>query len=94
MVEEIEVNIGEIDVLVFNIGVNVLCSILEEIVCKYFKIWEMVCFGVFLIGCEVVKCMVVCEYGSIIFIGVIVGIRGVVNFVVFVGVKYVLCVLV
>lgn len=47
LVEEIEANIGEIDVLVFNIGANVPCSILEETARKYFKIWEMACFGAF-----------------------------------------------
>ena len=47
LIEEIESNIGEIEVLVFNIGANVPCSILEETARKYFKIWEMACFSAF-----------------------------------------------
>jgi len=35
-------------VMVFNIGANVPCSILEETARKYFKIWEMACFSGFL----------------------------------------------
>ncbi|MEG0488448.1 MAG: SDR family NAD(P)-dependent oxidoreductase, partial [Acinetobacter sp.] len=53
LIEEIEANIGEIDILVFNIGANVPCSILEETARKYFKIWEMACFSAFLVGREV-----------------------------------------
>ena len=50
LIEEIEANIGEIDVLVFNIGANVPCSILEETARKYFKIWEMACLQHSLLG--------------------------------------------
>lgn len=57
LIEEIESNIGEIEVLVFNIGANVPCSILEETARKYFKIWEMACFSAFLTGREVAKRM-------------------------------------
>ncbi len=44
LMERIESEIGPIEVLVFNIGANVPCSILEETARKYFKIWEMACF--------------------------------------------------
>jgi len=90
LVEEIEANIGEIDVLVFNIGANVPCSILEETARKYFKIWEMACFGAFLTGREVAKRMVVREHGSIIFTGATAGIRGAANFAAFAGAKHAL----
>ena len=43
LVEKIEREIGAIEVLVFNIGANVPCSILEKTARKYFKIWEMAC---------------------------------------------------
>ncbi len=39
--------VGPIEVLVFNIGAKVPCSILEETARKYFKVWEMACFGAF-----------------------------------------------
>ncbi len=90
LVEEIEANIGEIDVLVFNIGANVPCSILEETARKYFKIWEMACFGAFLTGREVAKRMVMREHGSIIFTGATAGIRGAANFAAFAGAKHAL----
>jgi NAD(P)-dependent dehydrogenase (short-subunit alcohol dehydrogenase family) len=47
LVDRIERGVGPIEVLVFNIGTNVPCSILEETARKYFKIWEMACFGAF-----------------------------------------------
>ncbi len=37
LVEDIERNVGPIEVLVFNIGANVPCSILDETARKYFK---------------------------------------------------------
>ncbi len=91
--EEIEANIGEIDVLVFNIGANVPCSILEETARKYFKIWEMACFGAFLTGREVAKRMVVREHGQHYFHGATAGIRGAANFAAFAGGEDVHCVL-
>ena len=39
--EQIESAHGPVEVLVFNIGANVPCSILDETARKYFKIWEM-----------------------------------------------------
>lgn len=54
----------------------------------------MVVFGGFFIGCEVVWVMLLWQCGMIIFIGVIVLLCGCVYFVVFFGVKFVLCVLV
>src|SRR3977135_2988731 len=41
LVEQIERDIGPIEVLVFTIGANVPCSVLDETARKYFKIWEM-----------------------------------------------------
>src|SRR6476469_7228301 len=58
LVEQIESTIGPIEVLVFNIGANVRTSILEESARKYFKIWEMACFGGFLNAREVATRMV------------------------------------
>src|SRR4249920_1974515 len=58
LVNRIEEEHGPIEVLVFNIGANVPCSILEETARKYFKIWEMACFGGFLNAREVAKRMV------------------------------------
>ncbi|MCU4493265.1 SDR family oxidoreductase [Acinetobacter guillouiae] len=90
LIEEIESNIGEIEVLVFNIGANVPCSILEETARKYFKIWEMACFSAFLAGREVAKRMVSRQRGTLIFTGATAGLRGAAYFSAFAGAKHAL----
>ncbi len=87
LIEQIERDIGPIEVLVFNIGANVPCSILEETARKYFKIWEMACFAGFLVGREVAKRMVVRERGTIIFTGATAAVRGSAYFAAFSGAK-------
>jgi NADP-dependent 3-hydroxy acid dehydrogenase YdfG len=90
LVEEIEREIGTIEVLVFNIGANVPSSVLEETARKYFKIWEMACLGGFLNGREVAKRMVTRERGTIIFTGATASLRGAANFAGFAGAKHAL----
>jgi len=90
LIEQIESTIGPIEVLVFNIGANVPCSILEETAQKYFKIWEMACFGAFLTGREAAKRMVNRERGTIIFTGATAGLRGASHFAAFAGAKHAL----
>ncbi len=90
LIEEIESTIGEIDVIVFNIGANVPCSILEETARKYFKIWEMACFAAFLVGREVAKRMATRQRGTIIFTGATAGMRGSAYFAAFAGAKHAL----
>ncbi len=90
LVDEIERNIGPIEVFVFNIGANVPCSILEETARKYYKIWEMACFAGFLSGREVAKRMVTRGRGTILFTGATAGMRGSANFAAFSGAKFAL----
>jgi len=90
LIEDIEENIGEIEVMVFNIGANVPCSILEETARKYFKIWEMACFSAFLVGRESAKRMVKRQKGTIIFTGATAGVRGAAYFSAFAGAKHAL----
>ena len=90
LVERIEREIAPIEVMVFNIGANVPCSILDETARKYFKIWEMACFGAFLTGREVAKRMVARGRGTIIFTGATAGMRGAANFAAFAGAKHAL----
>ena len=90
LVERIEVEIGPIEVLVFNIGANVRTSILEETAKRYFKIWEMACFGGFLNGREVAKRMVGRKRGTILFTGATASLRGSANFAAFAGAKHAL----
>jgi short-subunit dehydrogenase len=90
LVEQIERDIAPIEVMVFNIGANVPCSILDETARKYFKIWEMACFSAFLVGREVAKRMVARGHGTIIFTGATAGLRGSANFAAFAGAKHAL----
>ncbi|OWW18324.1 SDR family oxidoreductase [Noviherbaspirillum denitrificans] len=90
LVDQIEREIAPIEVMVFNIGANVPCSILEETARKYFKIWEMACFSAFLVGREVAKRMVARKRGTILFTGATAGMRGSANFAAFAGAKFAL----
>jgi short-subunit dehydrogenase len=90
LVEQIERDIAPIEVMVFNIGANVPCSVLEETAKKYFKIWEMACFSAFLTGREVAKRMVTRGRGTILFTGATAGMRGSANFAAFSGAKFAL----
>ncbi len=94
LVEEVEATIGPIEVMVFNIGANVPCSILDETARKYFKIWEMACLGGFLIGREVARRMVQRaapgRRQTIIFTGATASLRGAANFAAFAGAKHAL----
>ncbi len=90
LVEDIERDIGPIEVLVFNIGANVPCSILEETARKYYKIWEMACFAGFLSAREVAKRMVARGRGTILLTGATAGMRGAAHFAAFSGAKFAL----
>ncbi|MGR4872103.1 SDR family oxidoreductase [Variovorax sp. LARHSF232] len=93
LVEKIEAEVGPIEVLVFNIGANVPESILTESARKYFKVWEMACFGGFLNAREVAKRMVARPMaasghrGTILFTGATASLRGGANFAAFSGAK-------
>jgi len=88
LVEDIENRIGPIEVFVFNVGANVPCGILEETPRKYFKIWEMACFGGFLTSQAVARRMVARGQGTIIFTGATASLRGDANFAAFAGAKH------
>lgn len=94
LVEQIESTIVPIEVLVFNIGANVPCSILDETPRKYFKIWEMACLGGFLNGREVARRMVTRTSSgrrqTILFTGATASLRGAAGFAAFAGAKHAL----
>ena len=87
---QIEAEHGPVEVLVFNIGANVPCSILEETPRKYFKIWEMACFSGFLNGQAAARRMVTRGRGTILFTGATAALRGSANFAAFAGAKHAL----
>ncbi len=76
LIEEIERDIGAIDVAVYNIGGNVRFPITETTARVYFKVWEMCAFGGFLMGREVAKAMAARGRGSILFTGATASLRG------------------
>jgi len=88
--EQIERDIGPVEVLVFNVGANVPSSILDETARKYFKIWEMACFAGFLCGREAAKRMVARGRGTILYTGATASIRGAARFAAFAGAKHAL----
>jgi NAD(P)-dependent dehydrogenase (short-subunit alcohol dehydrogenase family) len=90
LVETIEREVGPLEVAVFNIGANVPSPVLEETARKYFKVWEMACFGGFLVGREAARRMVPRGQGTIIFTGATASVRGRANFAAFAGAKHAL----
>jgi NAD(P)-dependent dehydrogenase (short-subunit alcohol dehydrogenase family) len=87
MVETIEREVGPIEVAVFNIGANVNFQITEMTARVYRKVWEMACFGGFLMGREAAKVMVPRGRGTIIFTGATASLRGGSGYAAFSGAK-------
>ena len=86
--EQIERDIGELDVVVFNIGANVPLGILETDSRKFFKIWEMACFSGFLCGREAARYMTRRGRGTILFTGATASVRGAAGFAAFSSAKH------
>jgi len=84
----IEADIGEMAVVVFNVGANVPMGILETDSRKFFKIWEMACFAGFLCGREAARYMTKRERGTIIFTGATASLRGAAGFAAFASAKH------
>ena len=87
LVQEIERDIAPIEVAVFNIGANVRFGITETTARVYFKVWEMACFGGFLMGREVAKAMLPRGRGTILFTGATASLRGREGYAAFAGAK-------
>lgn len=87
LVDRIERELGPIEVAVFNVGANVPSPILDETARKYRKIWEMACFGGFLVGREAARAMLPRGRGTIIFTGATASLRGSSNFAAFASAK-------
>ena len=90
LIEKVESELGPMSVVVFNIGANVPCSIVETTARLYRKVWEMCAFAGFLVGREAAKKMIPREQGTIIFTGASASVRGSANFSAFAGGKHAL----
>ena len=88
--DEIERDIGEIEVAVFNIGANVRFSIAETTSRVYAKVWEMGAFAGFLMGREAARRMTPRGRGTILFTGATASMRGSAGFSAFSGAKFAL----
>ncbi|GEN24934.1 short-chain dehydrogenase [Halomonas cupida] len=88
--DHIERDIGEIAVVVFNIGANVRFSITETTTRVYRKVWEMAAMSGFLTGREAARVMLPRGRGTIIFTGATASLRGSSGFSAFSGAKFAL----
>jgi NAD(P)-dependent dehydrogenase (short-subunit alcohol dehydrogenase family) len=90
LVERIELDIGPLEVAVFNIGANVNFGITETTARVYTKVWEMAAFAGFLTGREAAKVMLPRGRGTILFTGATASLRGGKGFSAFAGAKFAL----
>lgn len=90
MFEEIERDVGPIEVCIYNIGGNVRFPIRETTSRVYRKVWEMCAFGGFLAGRQAAQVMVPRGRGTIIFTGATAGMRGGPGYAAFAGGKFAL----
>jgi NAD(P)-dependent dehydrogenase (short-subunit alcohol dehydrogenase family) len=86
----IEAEVGALEAVVFNVGANVPASIVDETARKYFKVWELGCFGGFLVGRGAARRMLARGRGSIFFTGATASLRGGAGFAAFAGAKHAL----
>ena len=85
---QIEQGVAPIEVAVFNIGANVRFPITETTARVYYKVWEMGCFGGFLVGREAARVMLARGRGSIFFTGATASMRGGNGYAAFAGAKH------
>jgi NAD(P)-dependent dehydrogenase (short-subunit alcohol dehydrogenase family) len=88
--DEIERDIGPVEVAVFNPGANVRFPITETTARVYRKVWEMAAFGGFLVGREAARHMLPRARGTILFTGATASLRGGKGFAAFAGAKHAL----
>jgi len=85
--DDVEAEIGPIDVAVFNTGANYRASILDTPADMFEKVWRLGCYAGFLVGREAARHMVPRGQGTIIFTGATASVRGSANFAAFAAAK-------
>ncbi len=88
--EQVEREIGPIEVAVFNVGGNVRFEVTETTSRVYRKVWEMAAFAGFLTGREAARRMLPRGRGSVLFTGATASVRGGAGFSAFAGAKHAL----
>jgi len=84
----IEDEIGPLEVVVFNIGANVMFPIRDTTTRVFSKVWEMACLAGFLTGREAARRMVPRGSGTILFTGATASVRGSNGFAAFASAKH------
>ncbi|CAN5297254.1 SDR family NAD(P)-dependent oxidoreductase [soil metagenome] len=87
LVDQIEAQVGPLEVVVFNIGANVRFGITETTAQVFSKVWEMACFAGFLTGREAARVMTPRGRGTILFTGASASLRGKDGFAAFASAK-------
>ncbi len=88
--EQVEREIGPIEVAVFNVGGHVRFEVTETTSRVYRKVWEMAAFAGFLTGREAARHMLPRGRGSVLFTGATASVRGGAGFSAFAGAKHAL----
>ena len=81
-------NAAPLEVCIFNVGANVNFPFLETTSRVFRKVWEMGCFGGFLVGREAARHMLPRGTGSIFFTGATAGLRGGSGYAAFASAKF------
>lgn len=84
----IEAEVGPLEVVVFNIGANVMFPIRDTTTRVFTKVWEMACLAGFLNGREAARVMVPRQRGTILFTGATASVRGSAGFSAFSSAKF------
>ena len=87
-VERVDREIGPVAVAVYNIGANVRFPITGTTTRVFRKVWEMACYGGFLLGREAARHMIPRERGTILFTGATASVRGASGFAAFAAGKH------
>jgi NAD(P)-dependent dehydrogenase (short-subunit alcohol dehydrogenase family) len=85
--DDVEAEIGPIDVAVFNTGANFRASILDTPSDMFEKVWRLGCYAGFLVGREAARHMVPRGRGTILFTGATASLRGAAQFAAFAAAK-------
>ena len=85
--DDVEAEVGPIEVAVFNTGANYRASILDTPADMFDKVWRLGCYAGFLVGREAARHMVPRGQGTILFTGATASVRGSAQFAAFAAAK-------
>jgi NAD(P)-dependent dehydrogenase (short-subunit alcohol dehydrogenase family) len=88
LMETIEAEEGPLEVVVFNIGANVIFPVVETTTRVFTKVWQMACLAGFLVGREAARRMAPRGRGTVLFTGATASLRGGAGFSAFASAKH------